>query len=35
VNFAGRARAGELVDVVIEAATSTTLRGREASLVAA
>jgi hypothetical protein len=35
VNFSGRARAGELVDVVIEAATSTTLRGREASLVAA
>jgi tRNA-2-methylthio-N6-dimethylallyladenosine synthase len=35
VNFAGRARAGELVDVLIEGATSTTLRGVERSLVAA
>jgi tRNA-2-methylthio-N6-dimethylallyladenosine synthase len=35
VNFSGKAHAGELVDVLIEAATSTTLRGREASLVAA
>ncbi len=35
VNFAGTAHAGELVDVVIDASTSTTLRGREASLVAA
>jgi tRNA-2-methylthio-N6-dimethylallyladenosine synthase len=35
VNFAGTAPAGSLVDVVIEAATSTTLRGREAALVAA
>jgi tRNA-2-methylthio-N6-dimethylallyladenosine synthase len=35
VNFAGSAQAGELADVVIEAATSTTLRGRETSLVAA
>ena len=35
VNFAGLAAPGQLVDVVIEAATSTTLRGREASLVAA
>ncbi len=34
VNFAGAAAAGDLVDVVIEAATSTTLRGRDASLVA-
>jgi hypothetical protein len=35
VNFSGSAAAGELVDVVIEAATSTTLSGRAASLVAA
>ena len=35
VNFAGSALAGELVDVVIEDSTSTTLRGREAALVAA
>jgi tRNA-2-methylthio-N6-dimethylallyladenosine synthase len=35
VNFSGPAAAGELVDVVIEAATSTTLSGRAASLVAA
>jgi tRNA-2-methylthio-N6-dimethylallyladenosine synthase len=34
VNFAGSADAGELVDVVIEGATSTTLRGTQA-LVAA
>jgi tRNA-2-methylthio-N6-dimethylallyladenosine synthase len=35
VNFAGSAEAGELVPVLIEGATSTTLRGRTASLVAA
>ena len=35
VNFSGSAMAGARVDVVIESATSTTLRGREASLVAA
>jgi tRNA-2-methylthio-N6-dimethylallyladenosine synthase len=35
VNFAGSARAGALDDVVIEGATSTTLRGRELALVAA
>ena len=35
VNFGGRAEAGELVDVLIEGATSTTLRGVERSLVAA
>jgi tRNA-2-methylthio-N6-dimethylallyladenosine synthase len=35
VNFAGSGRAGELVEVLIEGATSTTLRGREAALVAA
>jgi tRNA-2-methylthio-N6-dimethylallyladenosine synthase len=35
VNFAGSARAGELVDVLVESSTSTTLRGREAALVAA
>ena len=35
VNFAGTAEPGELVDVEIETATSTTLRGREVSLVAA
>jgi tRNA-2-methylthio-N6-dimethylallyladenosine synthase len=35
VNFAGKARAGELVDVRIDGATSTTLRGTQAALVAA
>jgi tRNA-2-methylthio-N6-dimethylallyladenosine synthase len=35
VNFAGTARPGELVHVEIEAATSTTLRGRERAPVAA
>ena len=35
VNFSGDALAGDLVDVLIDAATSTTLRGRTASLVAA
>jgi tRNA-2-methylthio-N6-dimethylallyladenosine synthase len=35
VNFAGSAAAGELVDVEIEAATSTTLGGRLAALAAA
>jgi tRNA-2-methylthio-N6-dimethylallyladenosine synthase len=35
VNFAGTAEAGELVDVRIEEATSTTLRGRQAVPVAA
>jgi tRNA-2-methylthio-N6-dimethylallyladenosine synthase len=35
VNFAGPARPGELVPVAIEAATSTTLRGRVAAPVAA
>jgi tRNA-2-methylthio-N6-dimethylallyladenosine synthase len=35
VNFHGAARPGELVDVRIEDATSTTLRGTEAALVAA
>jgi tRNA-2-methylthio-N6-dimethylallyladenosine synthase len=35
VNFHGRAAAGTLVDVQIEGATSTTLRGTEAALVAA
>jgi tRNA-2-methylthio-N6-dimethylallyladenosine synthase len=35
VNFSGTAVAGQLVDVLIEGSTSTTLRGREASLVAA
>ena len=34
VNFSGSAQPGELIDVAIEAATSTTLRGREISLVA-
>jgi len=34
VVFAGSRQAGELVDVLIEGSTSTTLRGREASLVA-
>jgi tRNA-2-methylthio-N6-dimethylallyladenosine synthase len=35
VNFSGSAAVGELVDVVIEGSTSTTLRGRATSLVAA
>src|SRR5829696_1575994 len=35
VNFAGSVRPGDLVDVRIEAATSTTLKGTEAALVAA
>jgi tRNA-2-methylthio-N6-dimethylallyladenosine synthase len=35
VNFAGGASAGDLVDVRIEAASSTTLRGAELSFVAA
>ena len=35
VNFVGRAQPGALVDVVVEGSTSTTLRGREAALVAA
>ena len=35
VNFAGSATPGELVDVLVETATSTTLGGREAALVAA
>jgi tRNA-2-methylthio-N6-dimethylallyladenosine synthase len=35
VNFRGQAQPGALVDVRIEAATSTTLRGTEAALVAA
>lgn len=35
VNFAGVAQPGELVSVAIEGATSTTLRGRVLSLVAA
>jgi tRNA-2-methylthio-N6-dimethylallyladenosine synthase len=35
VNFTGSASAGELVDVLVEQATSTTLRGREAARVAA
>ena len=35
VNFSGPVAAGELVDVVIDAATSTTLSGRTVSLVAA
>ena len=35
VNFAGSAGPGDLVSVAIEGATSTTLRGREATLVPA
>jgi tRNA-2-methylthio-N6-dimethylallyladenosine synthase len=35
VNFAGSAQAGDLVGVLIDGATSTTLRGRETALVAA
>ena len=35
VNFAGSGSPGELVDVLVESATSTTLRGREIALAAA
>jgi tRNA-2-methylthio-N6-dimethylallyladenosine synthase len=35
VNFSGTASAGELVDVVVDAATSTTLRGAQRVLAAA
>jgi tRNA-2-methylthio-N6-dimethylallyladenosine synthase len=35
VNFAGSARPGDLVDVAIEAATSTTLRGTQVTALAA
>jgi tRNA-2-methylthio-N6-dimethylallyladenosine synthase len=35
VNFAGSASAGDLVEVVIDGSTSTTLRGRQTALVAA
>jgi tRNA-2-methylthio-N6-dimethylallyladenosine synthase len=35
VNFTGAARAGDLVEVLVEEATSTTLRGRELTAVAA
>ena len=35
VNFAGTSAAGELVDVRIEGATSTTLKGTELAAVAA
>ena len=35
VNFSGSAESGALVDVLVESATSTTLGGREAALVAA
>ena len=35
VNFAGSAPAGDLVDVLIEGSTSTTLKGTETALVAA
>jgi len=35
VNFSGVAEPGELVDVLVEGATSTTLRGRVAAAVAA
>jgi tRNA-2-methylthio-N6-dimethylallyladenosine synthase len=35
VNFTGRAEAGELVEVRIEEATSTTLKGAQTALVAA
>ena len=35
VNFTGSAAAGEFVDVLVEQATSTTLRGRAAALIAA
>jgi len=35
VNFSGSAAPGELVQVVVESATSTTLRGSQSALVAA
>jgi tRNA-2-methylthio-N6-dimethylallyladenosine synthase len=35
VNFAGEAAPGDLVDVLVESSTSTTLRGRQAALVPA
>jgi tRNA-2-methylthio-N6-dimethylallyladenosine synthase len=35
VNFSGSAEPGELVQVVVESATSTTLRGTQSALVAA
>ncbi len=35
VNFAGSSQPGDLADVLVEAATSTTLRGRELAVVAA
>jgi tRNA A37 methylthiotransferase MiaB len=35
VNFSGDARPGELVDVQVDAATSTTLRGSRVAAVAA
>jgi hypothetical protein len=35
VNFTGTAQPGGLVDVLVEGATSTTLRGRETALIAA
>jgi tRNA-2-methylthio-N6-dimethylallyladenosine synthase len=35
VNFSGRAKAGELVEVRIEGATSTTLKGTQLAAVAA
>jgi tRNA-2-methylthio-N6-dimethylallyladenosine synthase len=35
VNFSGSARTGELVDVLVEGSTSTTLRGRELAAVSA
>ena len=35
VNFSGRASAGELVDVLIEGATSTTLKGVQHALIPA
>ena len=35
VNFSGAAQPGELVDVRVEGATSTTLKGTQAALVAA
>jgi tRNA-2-methylthio-N6-dimethylallyladenosine synthase len=35
VNFSGGVQAGQLADVLIESATSTTLRGTERALVAA
>jgi hypothetical protein len=33
VNFTGRAQPGDLVDVLIESATSTTLRGVQEALI--